>query len=223
MSSSVNEQGTMRSYVVGFLLSLIFTFIPYYIVVNKVITGTERLLITILGFAFIQMIIQVTFFLHLGRGPKPRWNLFFFIATVGIILVVVGGSIMIMNNLHYNMSPSEKVKKIVNDEGIAQVNGQETGACKEIGTNHIVSISNGQASPQHTDAKLCDSLTFTNNSDQPQEIAFGVHPEDAPYAGETVFTIQKGRSETITLSDSGTYQFHDHTNIGLTGDFIVNK
>src|SRR5687768_12731131 len=93
MSTQNSEHGTMKSYVIGFVLSLIFTFIPYYLVVNKTVSGGV-LLATILGFAVLQMIIQITFFLHLGRGPKPKWNLYFFISTVGIILVVVGGSIM---------------------------------------------------------------------------------------------------------------------------------
>ena len=130
--SKNEEGGAMKSYVTGFILSLVFTFIPYYLVDKQTISGT-KLLVTILGFAVLQMLVQVTFFLHLGRGPKPRWNLFFFIATVGIILVVVGGSILIIKNLHYNMSPVDQTKRLADDEGIYQVGGQQTGACQQIG------------------------------------------------------------------------------------------
>lgn len=214
-----NEHGSMQSYVIGFLLSLLFTFIPYVMVVNQTVTGT-KLLLTILGFALIQMIIQVTFFLHLGRGPKPNWNLFFFVSTVGIILMVVGGSIVIINNLHYNMSPTEKVKKIANDEGIYQVGGKETGACKELGESHLVVIKNGIVNPLLTNAKKCDTLTFVNNDDE-REIAFGAHPAHEVYAGETELVIRKGRSKTITLSESGSYQFHDHLQPGTAGNFVV--
>ncbi len=100
---------TVESYVIGFILSLIFTFIPYYLVVNQIVSGSS-LLVTILGFAVVQMIIQIVFFLHLGRGPKPFYNVAFFISTVGIILIVVGGSIVIINNLHYNMLPSDRME-----------------------------------------------------------------------------------------------------------------
>jgi len=99
------DHGTVMSYVVGFVLSVICTLIPYYLVVNNILSGTT-LQVCILAFAFVQMFIQITFFLHIGRGPKPRWNLVFFAGTFGIILMVVFGSIIIINNLHYNMSPS---------------------------------------------------------------------------------------------------------------------
>ena len=113
---------TINSYIVGFVLSLIFTAIPYYMVVNQTVTGTS-LLLTILGFAVLQMLVQIFFFLHLGRGPKPLYNVVFFASTVGIILVVVGGSIVIINNLHYNKSPSDQTKSLVEGEGIYQIDG----------------------------------------------------------------------------------------------------
>lgn len=215
------QHGSVRSYTIGFILSLVFTFIPYYLVVNQVIVGTA-LLVTIMGFAMIQMLIQITFFLHIGRGPKPNWNLFFFVSTFGIILVVVGGSIMIMNNLHYNMSPEDKVKKLVNDEGIAQVGGKETGACKELGDNHQVIILGGQPTPSHLHAKKCDTLTFVNQDDAVRQIGFGEHPDHSPYAGiAELIVVRKGRNETITLSEPGSYQFHDHMQPSMAGVFIV--
>lgn len=215
------ERGTMRSYVIGFILSLLFTFIPYFLVVSHTISGTTALA-TILGFAVLQMLVQVTFFLHLGRGPKPNWNLFFFISTVGIILVVVGGSIMIINNLHYNMLPSDQTKKLANDEGIYQIGGEKTGACKLTqAANHKVTIKNGQASPMNTVASKCDTLTFINEDNEIRDITFGEHPRHETYGGESELTVQKGRSKTITLSDPGTYKFHDHLRPEIAGDFTV--
>ncbi len=215
-----HEHGTIESYVTGFVLSLLATFVPYYMVTKQTVTGSA-LLATILGFAVVQMIIQVTFFLHLGRGPKPNWNLYFYVATVGIILVVVGGSIMIINNLHYNMSPSDQIKKLANDEAIYQIGGEKTGACKEIQANHKVTIINGQVNPLHTVAQKCDTLTFISEDSGSREIAFGTHPAHEAYAGETDLTIRKGLSKTITLSESGTYQFHDHLHEETAGDFTV--
>ena len=219
-SSRNTTHGTVGSYIVGFVLSLIFTFIPYYLVVNQTVTGTV-LLATIIGFAMLQMIIQITFFLHLGRGPKPNWNLIFYVSTFAIVLLVVGGSIMIINNLHYNMSPSDKLKKIANDEAIYQVGGKETGACSEIHENHIVTISDGLVSPMYTYANKCDTLTFINEDEKAREITFGTHPGHGVYAGETELLVKKGRSETINLSDSGSYEFHDHLDPNTTGYFTV--
>lgn len=212
----------MKSYVTGFLLSLVFTFIPYYLVVSKTITGT-LLLAVILIFAVLQMIIQLTFFLHLGRGPQPNWNLFFLISTVGIILVIVGGSIMIINNLHYNMLPSDQTKKLVGDEAIYQIGGENTGACQGQHANHKIVIKNGQVNPLHTLASKCDTLTFINEDNGTRELTFGTHPEHNAYAGEASLQLRKGRNKSITLSEPGKYKFHDHLQAVVAGEFTVSQ
>lgn len=215
-----HEHRTTTSYIVGFILSLIFTLIPYYMVVNQTVTGTS-LLITILGFAVLQMLVQIFFFLHLGRGPKPFYNVAFFISTVGIILVVVGGSIIIINNLHYNKTPSDQAKSLVNGEAIYQINGEQTGACHGQHQNHRVTIRNGKVTPQYTFAGKCDTLTFINEDDEVKDIAFGEHPQHNSYAGETEYIIRKSHNKTITLSQSGTYRFHDHLQPETAGEFTV--
>ncbi len=219
---SKHEDGNVKSYVAGFLVSLILTLIPYFLVINKNIIGTP-LLVTIVIFAMLQMIVQVIFFLHIGRGPKPNWNLFFFAATVGGIAVVVGGSIFIMNDLHYNMSPEEKLAKIANDEGIYQIGGQKTGACQEYLVNHRVTIKDGKVSPSHIKASQCDTLTFINDDDYVREITFGEHPEHGVYAGEVEILFKSGRNKTITLSEIGDFEFHDHLQPATAGHFSVTE
>lgn len=214
------EHGTVESYVTGFILSLIFTFIPYYLVVNQTVTGTV-LLATILGFGVLQMIVQVTFFLHLGRGPKPNWNFFFFVSTISLILVVVGGSMVITNNLHGNMTPADKTKKLVDGEGIYQIGGEITGACQGHNTNHQVVIQNGQVSPLHTVAAKCDTLTFINKDDAVLEITFGTHPAHEAYAGQYELLVSNDRAKSITLSEAGTFKFHDHLNPYTYGELLV--
>jgi cytochrome o ubiquinol oxidase subunit IV len=214
------EHKAATSYIVGFLLSLVFTAIPYYLVVNKIIMG-NRLLETILVLAVLQMAIQIFFFLHLGRGPKPLYNVVFFVSTVGVILVVVVGSIFIINNLYSNMVPSQVTTKLAQDEGISQVGDEQTGACQEIHANHKVTIKNGRVTPSHTDAGRCDSLTFINEEDKVRNIAFGPYPERQVYGGESDITVRKGYPKTITLNKSGTYLFHDDLEPKITGDFTV--
>lgn len=218
--SHPKEHGTLRSYIIGFLLSLVFTFIPYYLVVNQTVTGTS-LLMTILGFGVIQMIIQLTFFLHLGRGPKPDWQFYFLIATVGAILVVVGGSIVITRNLHYNMAAPDQQKKLVNDEAIHQIGGEKTGACYGQYANHQVVIKDGIVTPSYTEAKRCDTLTFMNQDGEVRQMVFGTHPDHITYAGEVEYIVRKSQNKTITLSEPGTYRFHDHLQPEAAGSFTV--
>lgn len=220
MSELPHEQNTVKSYVVGLLLSLLFTIIPYYLVVTRSVSAAA-LLAVILGFATLQMITQVVFFLHLGRGPKPLYNTAFFISTVSIILVVVGGSIFIMNHLHYNMNPAQTSQQLAQTEAIYQIGGKQTGACQGTNTNHKITIQNGKLSPFYITAYTCDTLTFINKDQTLREITFGTHPQHGTYGGETELLLRPGRGKSLTLNQSGTYQFHDHRHPEIMGSFTV--
>ena len=77
----------------------------------------EVLIPLIIGIALVQLVVQLIFFLHLLNESKPRWNLIFFISTIGIILIVVVGSVWIMNHLNYNMMPMQMNKYIQSQDG----------------------------------------------------------------------------------------------------------
>ena len=93
----------MRSYVTGFVLSIIFTIIPYVIVVNHMF-GKQSLVLAVVLFGVTQLIAQVIFFLHLSKKSKPQWNIIVFIFTVLIVAILVVGSLWVMYNLNYNMA-----------------------------------------------------------------------------------------------------------------------
>jgi cytochrome o ubiquinol oxidase operon protein cyoD len=106
--------GTYSSFVIGFVLSLITTITAYLIVVNKYFSSFNQAIVIITSLAIIQLFVQLVFFLHLGRESKPRWNAMAFVFAGIVVLVVVLGSIWIMNNLDYNMKHSDK--EIIKDE-----------------------------------------------------------------------------------------------------------
>jgi cytochrome o ubiquinol oxidase operon protein cyoD len=218
------HHGTAKNYVIGFILSLVFTLIPYYLIVQKSYSETA-LLVAILAFAFIQLIIQAMFFLHLGRKPSPEFHTYFLIATIGAVMVVIGGSIWIMHHLnsHMELTPTEMKQRLVDDEAIEQVGGEKTGSCKGQHENHRVIIKDGLVSPYLTTAKLCDTLTITNEDDVDREITFGTHPDHGTYAGRDGKKLHKGKSYTFTLSQPGTEQFHDHDRPEAHGNFTVTE
>lgn len=221
-SKTQTEHGTTRSYVIGYMLSLVFTLVPYALVVNKYLTGTV-LLTVILGIALLQMLVQIVFFLHLGRGPKPLYNIAFFGATVGIILLTVGGSLFIMGNLYHNMSPDEVTQRLAQEEGIAQIGGSDTGACGELRQNYIVLVGTGRVTPAQVQAKRCDTLTFINESQLTRELVFGAHPVHATYGGHEAITVDASRPESIVLNQAGSYTYHDHNNPQAVGSFVVTE
>ncbi len=216
-----SEHVTMTPYVIGFVLSLVFTVVPYYLVVQKSF-GARTVLTAIIVFAVLQMAIQLFFFLHLGREKKPHFNSFFLISTLGIIVFVVVGSIWIMNHLHYNMMPMDVTDKISQDEAVHQLGGEQTGTCPAgTGTNYRIMLMDNTATPSHIDAHLCDTLTIVNHDEVARDIEFGVHYKHQTYAGQTGKTIYSGRSMVVRLTELGTHQFHDHMMENVSGDFTV--
>ena len=109
------RSGSLKSYTIGFVWSLGLTLIAYALVVHH--SFSNRLLIAaVVGLALIQFIFQMVFFLHLGRETKPRWRLFVFLFMVMVVAILVFGSLWIMNNLNYRMTPNQ-VNSYMNNQG----------------------------------------------------------------------------------------------------------
>lgn len=105
-SSGMNKQQLMR-YSLGFAGSVLLTVIAYLLVTATTLQG-GILVASICILAVVQFFLQMVFFLHLGEEARPRWRLLSFIAMAGVLLLIVFGSIWIMNNLDYHMmSPGQ--------------------------------------------------------------------------------------------------------------------
>jgi cytochrome o ubiquinol oxidase operon protein cyoD len=94
------DEARYISYVVGFVLSVVATLLAYFFVVNHV-WPKEMLVYIVLGIAIVQLVVQAVFFLHIGRGSNLKIITFLF--AILMLLVIVVGSIWIMNNLDYRM------------------------------------------------------------------------------------------------------------------------
>jgi cytochrome o ubiquinol oxidase operon protein cyoD len=222
-TKSVHENhGSVKSYVIGFIISLVLTFNPFYLVTTKAVTG-NAVIITILVFAVLQMAVQLLFFLHLGRGPKPLYNIAFFFATAGIIVVTVTASLLIMSNLYRNMTPDEVIQKLAQDENIEYIGGEKTGACAENKENYQVVISDGVATPAVVAAKRCDTLTLINQDNVAYDMIYGSFPIRKSYGGEDSVVVKKDRNKTITLNQLGTHGFYDKDNPDVAGQFVVTE
>lgn len=109
---------TLRSYGLGFLLSVVLTLIPFYLIGQDLLNGWTAIWV-LFGFATVQLAVQVILFLHLGQEPKPRWKNITFWFAVFVVLVLVVGSLWIMSNLDYRtMTPSQTDEYIFEKEAI---------------------------------------------------------------------------------------------------------
>lgn len=113
-----HQQSGYKSYVVGFILSVITTLLAYIFVVNE-LWPPQMLVYIVLGIAVVQLVVQMVFFLHLGRGS--RWKAVTFYFTLLVVGIIVVGTIWIMHNLDYNMmhmSPDQMTEYMHKNQGL---------------------------------------------------------------------------------------------------------
>lgn len=117
----MHEKLTIKPYVIGFVLSLVFTFVAFFIVdqhVTAKLFSYEAVIIIILCLAVAQLFVQLFFFLHMGKEKGPKWNLAVFISFISVILMIVIASLWIMYHLNYNMSGHDMEQKILEKEAM---------------------------------------------------------------------------------------------------------
>ena len=101
----VIEYGSFSSYCKGFILSLALVLAAFFLAYFKLLSGLFlAIAVSILG--FLQAAFQLVLFLNLTKEPKPRWNILVFLFMISVVLILVVGSLWIMNHLNYNMMPS---------------------------------------------------------------------------------------------------------------------
>lgn len=97
-----HTEGSYRSYTIGFVLSLVFTLIPFWLFQTHALSGSHLLIVAV-GSALVQLFVQLVLFLHLNFSSKSRTNLIVFIYAVVLVVSVVVGTLWIMANLKANM------------------------------------------------------------------------------------------------------------------------
>ena len=96
------NHGSVKSYAIGFILSVILTVIPFGLVMYPTLPKDMTLLI-IVAFAVIQIVVHLYYFLHLDRSPEQRENVSAFLFTGLVIALLVGLSLWIMFSIHTSM------------------------------------------------------------------------------------------------------------------------
>ena len=96
---------SLKGYATGFVLSLILTAIPFWLVMAKVIPNSTITALVVLGFAVVQILLHMVYFLHLDAKSEGGWNLLSTIFTVVIVVIMLAGSLWVMHHMNANMMP----------------------------------------------------------------------------------------------------------------------
>ena len=96
----------MRDYVIGFVLSVILTAIPFWLVMGNVIQDQGTTALVILGFAVVQIVVQMVYFLHMNARSEGGWTLLALMFTLILVVITLSGSLWVMHNLNTHMMPA---------------------------------------------------------------------------------------------------------------------
>jgi cytochrome o ubiquinol oxidase operon protein cyoD len=77
----------------------------------------DTLIFMLVGLALTQLLTQLIFFLHLDRESKPRWNMTVLLFAVTVVVIIVFGSLWIMDNLNYHQPSAEQINKYIRSQG----------------------------------------------------------------------------------------------------------
>ena len=97
--------GSMRDYVIGFVLSVILTVIPFWLVMGEVLESRVWTVALIMIFGAIQIVVHMVYFLHMNRKSEGGWILMSLLFTGIIIVIALVGSLWVMHHLESNMMP----------------------------------------------------------------------------------------------------------------------
>lgn len=93
--------------IIGYVASLLLTITAFIIFFRPDFfhLSMKMNILVILILAVLQCSAQSIFFLNVLNEKRPHWNLVVFASTISMIVIIILGSIWIMNQLDYHMMP----------------------------------------------------------------------------------------------------------------------
>jgi cytochrome o ubiquinol oxidase subunit IV len=106
--------GTFGRYMTGFVLSVILTAIPFWLVMGDVLNDTLKTSIVIMALAAVQIVVHMIYFLHMNTKSEGGWTFMTLAFTLTLVVITLVGSIWVMYHMDQNMmpmSPHEALQK----------------------------------------------------------------------------------------------------------------
>jgi len=99
------SHSTFKGYMTGFVLAVILTAIPFWIVMGKVFDKPGTTALVILAFAVVQIVVHMVYFLHMDAKSEGGWNMLALIFTLVLVVITLAGSLWVMYHMNTNMMP----------------------------------------------------------------------------------------------------------------------
>lgn len=96
---------TFNGYMTGFVLSVILTAIPFWLVMGDVLASRQLAAMLVMGIGAVQIVVHMIYFLHMSPNSEGGWTLMALIFTLIIVGIALAGSLWVMHHLNENMMP----------------------------------------------------------------------------------------------------------------------
>ena len=101
----------MRGYLTGFVLSVVLTAVPFWLVMGEPLASKQATAFIIMAFAAAQMIVHIIYFLHMSSKSEEGWTLVSLLFTLILVVITLAGSLWVMYHLDSNMMPRHDVSQ----------------------------------------------------------------------------------------------------------------
>lgn len=100
-----HAHGTFSTYMLGFVLSVVLTAIPFWLVMSGTLPSKQITALVIMAFAVVQIVVHMIYFLHMSPRSENGWSMMALIFTIVMVVIALSGSLWVMNHLNSNMMP----------------------------------------------------------------------------------------------------------------------
>jgi cytochrome o ubiquinol oxidase subunit IV len=112
---------TTGGYVTGFILAVILTVIPFWLVMGDVIQDRATAAMVLGLFAIVQVVVHMYFFLHMNGKIEGGWTMMSTIFAVVFVAITLAGTLWVMFHMNTNMMPEHKEIPSLNQPAPAPV------------------------------------------------------------------------------------------------------
>ncbi len=107
-----HSHGSLKSYLIGFGLSVILTAVPFWLVMSGALDSKQTTGLVIMAFAVVQIVVHMIFFLHMNVRSENGWTMMALIFTLVLVIITLTGSLWVMYHLDTNMMPSMDMRQM---------------------------------------------------------------------------------------------------------------
>lgn len=130
------------------------------------------------------------------------------IGLVAIVIIGVGGYVLYKNNYSSNSSAPS-----TSSQSSSSGSNQKAAA--------TITYSNSGFSPSTTTVKSGSTVAIKNTSSSDMRLQSNPHPTHTDDTDLNIGTVAAGQTKSFTVTNKGTFGFHNHLNPGDTAKITI--